>query len=813
MENGNTTPDTGLGTPPNQLTSAEDIPPKTEDSGQETDQDTGHGTQDTSAGGARALISGVPAYYQLDMTIPGACEGDAFPTGCGPTAGASILGWWERRGVNGLMYGSPDSNGLPQDMIIELGRGKYMDRITGCGQTAVLPDKFKSGLQKWFDDYSSVDFTVNKIKITQNTNPTYVWSIVKSEIDAGRPMVYLYRSDGDKDVNGYDFANHYAIVVGYDENKGRKALILQTNWGSGDSSSSYMNTYKTDDTYQDNRFIEIGHFARPKAAINFNLYTIKPESTPDYTGECSGWLLDGYEFHDYDPLDGVQSEYFKPEDRNLRENETWGPTSSITKQDGVCFVAHWSDRDGDGIYDGFDNCPDVKNYDQADSDEDGVGDACDYADLVLNVSYGDPVYSATNTSSKIRLTFDLFSNFTNEGTEPIEAGTQITVHWSQEVLEMQKSVSGSQSSVSGNETQDSGPKTLKVTTKISQNGTPKLAYNVLAQDNATKITAIAMNEFYNPVKKEYQSIILSSDFEPGDIFQLNDQRFNVYLDSYDDCVLVTHTVNAQDNITQELDEDNEITLEGYDSLMKCYEYMEVDIESALADKVGKEIGVKDYREWEKETTEAGLAKVINIIKEIGPDGGKLVAGPLILDFPEDAFANKAHVEVAEAAKTLSIMRTVGSVYEVKAGSALTKQAKITIRYDENELGGISEQNLAIFTSNGAGWQMLPSTVNAAANSVSANVNHFSLFTIGERNKSASGQKTFDPKPFLKKGERLKTWKNTTWNKKPAIEIHKIKKRKLLGLFEVDMEYKEVIDPKTQDTKHREVPWWNVLATD
>jgi immune inhibitor InhA-like protein/thrombospondin type 3 repeat protein len=35
------------------------------------------------------------------------------------------------------------------------------------------------------------------------------------------------------------------------------------------------------------------------------------------------------------------------------------------------------DRDGDGVVDAVDNCPDVPNADQADADHDGVGDACD----------------------------------------------------------------------------------------------------------------------------------------------------------------------------------------------------------------------------------------------------------------------------------------------------------------------------------------------------------------------------------------------------------------------------------------------------
>ena len=35
------------------------------------------------------------------------------------------------------------------------------------------------------------------------------------------------------------------------------------------------------------------------------------------------------------------------------------------------------DTDGDGFTDDEDNCPEVENPDQADCDEDGVGDACD----------------------------------------------------------------------------------------------------------------------------------------------------------------------------------------------------------------------------------------------------------------------------------------------------------------------------------------------------------------------------------------------------------------------------------------------------
>ncbi|RMG15965.1 MAG: hypothetical protein D6729_11585, partial [Deltaproteobacteria bacterium] len=62
---------------------------------------------------------------------------------------------------------------------------------------------------------------------------------------------------------------------------------------------------------------------------------------------------------------------------------TCPPAAACDPRQGCCADANgqcWQDADGDGISDGMDNCPQVRNPGQEDRDGDGVGDACDLDD-------------------------------------------------------------------------------------------------------------------------------------------------------------------------------------------------------------------------------------------------------------------------------------------------------------------------------------------------------------------------------------------------------------------------------------------------
>ncbi len=84
-----------------------------------------------------------------------------------------------------------------------------------------------------------------------------------------------------------------------------------------------------------------------------------------------------------DPLDqqltDVYGDLVAYVDERAYNKDVWVSTLEFVSPDPCADLG--GDTDGDGVCDDDDNCPDVANPDQADSDGDGLGDACDEGEV------------------------------------------------------------------------------------------------------------------------------------------------------------------------------------------------------------------------------------------------------------------------------------------------------------------------------------------------------------------------------------------------------------------------------------------------
>ncbi len=336
----------------------------------------------------KALISGVPRYYQADMRVGGSCW---FPSGCGPVAGASICAWWDKRGFPNLIDDTErESDGLPQGAIVDLGAAHYMNRDTSCAASWVLPATFQTGLEAYMNDHLGpraevARFEVFRYRITDSGyeipdsghTGSYdeLFEIVRNEIWNGRPMVYLFRHDGKQNHDDtFKPTDHYGVVVGYDQTDGARRLVIQANHSDEHHTAvtGYQNVYAGS-----NRYLRLGDHTKDSAPVRYHLYAIRPiPSSTVHIGLGAAPLVldsshvDNTEYHLHGN-DGVSTTWFEPKldqsdvfnERLWHDHDGWGKTEERILQDGVCFVAGWrgdvgtptaADGDGDGIADEHD---------------------------------------------------------------------------------------------------------------------------------------------------------------------------------------------------------------------------------------------------------------------------------------------------------------------------------------------------------------------------------------------------------------------------------------------------------------------------
>lgn len=515
----------------------------------------------------KALISGVPRYYQLDMRVGGSCW---FPSGCGPVAGAAVCAWWDKRGFPNLIDDSErEGDGLPQQAIEDLGAAHYMNRDTSCVDSWVLPGNFADGLEDYMNDHlgtraDDARFEVIRYRITdegyeipdtgQTGSYDDLFEIVREEIWNGRPMVYLFRWDGNQNNDDtFKVCDHYGVVVGYDQSGGSRRLVIQANQSNGANTlvSGYQNIY-----VDSSRYLRLGDHAKDSAVAKYHLYAIRPvpSSSPNIGLGTDPLLLDAsmvsnLNYH-LNGNDGVNSTWFEPDLEQAghfaedfwHDHDDWGKTNELILQDGICFVAGWRSE--------------TTASTDPDSDGDGIPDEHDNPDF-------EPVYVRTQveTITEISVKVTLFVQLRNlqQPREPYYGG--VKVHWEH--------------------VEDAGMPVRRVTPP-TQGSNPQMAANPLFPDASTEtVTYSGQSTLY----LEHSWLLDRDEWEASDGFS-HPFAFTVEVDADDD----VDELNEANNLC-------EITLGSWSAEIGFVAVESLILEIQLSSQVKDRVGSMRLRNW------------------------------------------------------------------------------------------------------------------------------------------------------------------------------------------------------------------------
>jgi hypothetical protein len=208
------------------------------------------GTGTATGGAGELIIPGVPAY--------------AWRDGCGPTALGMVIGYYDGQGWPDLIPGDATSQTTEVSQSIAShgsaeAPGNYEDYALPKETTsAIAPDKSEqpagdehaancladfmhtswsaNGLQYgWtysnmvsaaFDGYVASKYPASSPASTAYAGTSLTWTMVRQQMDANRPMVFLVDSDGDGRTD------HFVPVVGYRETNGYPEYACWDTWST-----------------------------------------------------------------------------------------------------------------------------------------------------------------------------------------------------------------------------------------------------------------------------------------------------------------------------------------------------------------------------------------------------------------------------------------------------------------------------------------------------------------------------------------------------------------------------------------------------
>lgn len=208
------------------------------------------GTSTAVGGAGEVIVPGVPAY--------------AWRDGCGPTAVGMVIGYYDGMGWPDLVTGDATSvTSETEQMIATHGAsgtpGHYEDYVLPRETAStILLDKSEAPVgdehaansvadfmhTSWSTDglfygysYSNMagpafsNYVASRYPGSSLSSTTYpgtylTWAIVKQEIAAGRPMVFLVDSSGDGRTD------HFVTVVGYREANGYPEYACWDTWST-----------------------------------------------------------------------------------------------------------------------------------------------------------------------------------------------------------------------------------------------------------------------------------------------------------------------------------------------------------------------------------------------------------------------------------------------------------------------------------------------------------------------------------------------------------------------------------------------------